>query len=326
MRHSIRGIPHIDLSPIVGEGLGSPDGRAVVEQIHEACSEIGFMSVTGHGISRALIDRMVAAAHRFFSLPSESKLGVAPKRWNRDNANVYRGYFPSSTNGKEGLDVGDPSLPPTCEELLARPYYELNHFPAELDRAWRGDVAGYFEAQFELGSTLLQAMIVSLGGDPTTVTKHFERPRSLSTLRCNFYPTLEAPVESSREDGAALSCETHVDSGLLTILYQDQEGRLQVRDRQRFWHDVAYDPDAFVVNTGLALQRLTDGARPATRHRVLFSGEERISIPFFFEPAYDFVMAPQSLGLKAEPLPEAVSYESFLAESLSHFIEYDRGD
>ena len=30
------------------------------------------------------------------------------------------------------------------------------------------------------------------------------------------------PVEISKQDGVALGCETHVDSGIFTILYQDQ--------------------------------------------------------------------------------------------------------
>ena len=79
-----------------------------------------------------------------------------------------------------------------------------------------------------------------------------------------------------------LSCEAHVDSGLLTLLHQDDRGGLQVRGADARWHSLAPDADAFVVNTGLALQQMTGGALVATQHRVLYARRRRISIPFFF--------------------------------------------
>ena len=131
-------------------------------------------------------------------------------------------------------------------------------------------------------------------------------------------------VEISDEDGAALACETHVDSGLLTIPYQHERGGLQVRDRNRQWHSVPCDGDAFVVNTGLAMERITNRRFVATRHRVLTNRDERLSIPFFFEPRYDCPLAPKSFGINEPVSGEAVEYEVFLRESLAKFVEYER--
>ncbi len=88
------------------------------------------MTVTGHGVPREQIDAVVAAAERFFALPDESKLAIAPQRWNPESPNVYRGYFPSSVAGKEGLDVGEPHL--EDEALLRRPYHERSQVPDAL--------------------------------------------------------------------------------------------------------------------------------------------------------------------------------------------------
>ena len=84
------------------------------------------------------------------------------------------------------------------------------------------------------------------------------------------------------------------------------------------------DANAFVVNTGLALQRMTGQDLIATRHRVLYEKRRRLSIPFSFEPVPNFVMDPASLGLPHRPTRTQQRYESFLRESLEKFSEYQR--
>ena len=90
------------------------------------------------------------------------------------------------------------------------------------------------------------------------------------------------------------------------------------------WHALEPDAGALVVNTGLALQRLTGRALVATQHRVLYEKRHRVSIPFFFEPIPDFAMDAASLGLPFPPARRRQSYEGFLGESLAKFAEYDR--
>ena len=111
----------------------------------------------------------------------------------------------------------------------------------------------------------------------------------------------------------------------MTILYQNKEGGLQVQNKDNLkWYNVPYYKNCFVVNTGLALQWLTNGKFKATKHRVIFNCAKRISIPFFFEPNYDFVLNPELLKIKKKPLYKISNYEIFLAQSLKKFIEYKR--
>ncbi|MBW2240806.1 MAG: isopenicillin N synthase family oxygenase [Deltaproteobacteria bacterium] len=315
-------IPRIDVAPILDGALDSSASREVQDRMRVACAEVGFMTITGHAVPRELIDSVASAAERFFALPDPSKLSVAPRRWNPDSANVYRGYFPSSVEGKEGLDVGEPNLEDA--ELLRCPFHEQNLFPDELDPEWAAVVARYFAALSQLASVVLRSLVAALGGRPERVAAEFARPESLSTLRFNFYPEREEPVAIAEDDGAELSCKAHVDSGLLTLLHQDERGGLQVRGEDGRWHSVEPDANAFVVNTGLALQRMTGGDVQATRHRVLFAKRPRLSIPFFFEPVANFVMDPRSLGLPYRSAQGRQEYESFLRESLAKFSEYQR--
>ena len=248
-----------------------------------------------------------------------------PRRLPRNNA--YRGYFPSSVNGKEGFDISDPQLArgsKPCGPDPRGPYVECNRFPEQLGPAWEAAVARYFDALCELGRQLLAAIGRSFGGDPAVVADATARPASLTTLRFNFYPKRDAPIEVS-SDGMPLGCEIHVDSSLLTILYQDRRGGLQVQGEAGGpWLDVPYDGEAFVVNTGRALEALTGGALRATKHRVLFDGEQRVSIPLFLEPPRDFPLDVARFAPGQPPDDAVPSYGEFLETSLAKFVEYDR--
>ena len=50
---------------------------------------------------------------------------------------------------------------------------------------------------------------------------------------------------------------------------------------------------------------------------------ERISVPFFFEPSYDFKMSKSFLnGINSKN--QSISYENFINKSLKKFVEYQR--
>jgi len=153
----------------------------------------------------------------------------------------------------------------------------------------------------------------------------FSRLKTLSTLRFNYYPNQSKPVEISKQDGVALGCETHVDSGIFTILYQDKKGGLQVQNRKnKTWYDIPFNKNALIVNTGLALQYLSKGKFKATNHRVLWNKTKRMSVPFFFEPSYDFKMSHSFLNGISKDKNNGVVFEKFLNKSLKKFVEYQR--
>ena len=160
--------------------------------------------------------------------------------------------------------------------------------------------------------------------NPDISSAAFSRLKTLSTLRFNYYPNQTKPVEISKQDGVALGCETHVDSGIFTLLYQDRKGGLQVQNRKnKKWYDVPFNKKALVVNTGRALEFLSKGKFKATNHRVLWNKSKRLSVPFFFEPSYDFKMNQSFLnGSKFKN--NGPIYEKFLNKSLKKFIEYQR--
>ena len=318
-------IPKIDLSNLIINGVKSSLSFDTIKEIKKACEEVGFFTVINHGISNTSIEKILSNCKKFFSLPLEQKLTFAPQKWNKKSDTLYRGYFPSSVNGKEGFDIGDPLLKTSMKDLIQKEKFEVNHDMSSIDSEWQLNINDYYNQVFKLGITILKALISFISDNMEIADNAFQRPKTFSTLRFNFYPKQNNPVEISSQDGVALGCETHVDSGIMTILYQDKKGGLQVQNRNNLqWYNVPYDPNSLIVNTGLALQFLTNDYFKATNHRVLVNSEERISIPFFLEPSYDFYLNPSSLNITDKPIHEVNTYEVFLNHSLKKFIEYDR--
>jgi polar amino acid transport system ATP-binding protein len=80
----------------------------------------------------------------------------------------------------------------------------------------------------------------------------------------------------------------HTDHGLLTMLWQDDVGGLQVRTDDA-WIDVPSIANGFVCNVGDMLDFMTAGRYRSVPHRVTLnaSGRDRLSIPLFFAPDFD---------------------------------------
>ena len=317
-------IPTINISKLNLECI-SLKNNDILKQIQKACIEVGFFQIVGHGIEKNLIKKIAKTAHKFFNSKVDNKYKLAPKKWNKSNNNVYRGYFPSDVNGKEGLDIGDPMISTVFVKKNKRKKIEKLNLSKSLSKNSIEIINKYYGEIFNLSELLFKIIILISKKNHKLSKAAFQRVKTLSTLRFNYYPKQKNPVEISKQDGVALGCETHVDSGIFTVLYQDRKGGLQVQNRRnKKWYDVPFNKNALVVNTGLALEYLTNGKYKATNHRVLWNKSERLSIPFFFEPSFDFKMNKTFFGNKSYNNSVGINYDKFLKNSLKKFIEYNR--
>jgi len=317
-------IPTINIASILKEDFYSTKSIRTINKIKKACINIGFFQITGHGISQKNIKNTCKVGNKFFNSSEKNKKKLSPKKWNSKNKNIYRGYFPNDVNGKEGLDIGDLKVSQKYAKKLRNQYIEYLDLTKSIDKKSIKVLSDYFDNIFILGEFLFKSIIKLYKNDTSISKKAFSRLKTLSTLRFNYYRNQSKPIEISKQDGVALGCETHVDSGIFTILYQDQKGGLQVQNRKtKKWHDVPFNKNALVVNTGRALEFLSKGKFKATNHRVLWNKKKRMSIPFFFEPSYDFKMNPNFLNAK-KINNKGLIYEKFLNQSLKKFIEYQR--
>ena len=318
-------IPTINISSIINQDFNSNKSIEAINKIKKACINIGFFQIVGHGISKKNIKNICNVGNKFFNSSNNNKRKLAPKKWNNKNKNIYRGYFPNDVNGKEGLDIGDLKVTKNYANTKRNQYIEYLNLNKSIDKKSIKILSDYFDKIFILGETLFKSIIKLYNNDTNKSKVAFSRRKTLSTLRFNYYPNQTKPVEISKQDGVALGCETHVDSGIFTVLYQDKKGGLQVQNRKnKKWYNVPFNKYALVVNTGRALEYLSKGKFKATNHRVLWNKTKRMSIPFFFEPSYDFKMNKFFLTSTRKTKNNGLIYEKFLNSSLKKFIEYHR--
>jgi len=318
-------IPTINISSLVNQDFNSNKSIETINKIKKACINIGFFQVIDHGMNKKNIKNICNVGNKFFNSSKNNKRKLAPKKWNYRNKNIYRGYFPNDVNGKEGLDIGDLKVTKNYAAIKKKQYIEYINLNKSFDKKSIKILAKYFDVIFVLGETLFKSIIKLYNKDINNSKLAFSRLKTLSTLRFNYYPNQPKPVEISKQDGVALGCETHVDSGIFTILYQDKKDGLQVQNRKnKKWYNVPFNKNALVVNTGLALEHLSKGKFKATNHRVLWNKTKRMSIPFFFEPSYDFKMDKSFLTNARRTKNNGLIYEKFLNSSLKKFIEYHR--
>jgi isopenicillin N synthase-like dioxygenase len=274
-------LPVIDLSLF---DVGGPWRDHVAAQVDWAASEFGFFYIVGHGIETGVIESLLTLSRSFFQQSADAKLRIHMSRGGR----AWRGYFPVGgelTSGrpdlKEGLYFGEELSEDDERVRAGKPLHGRNVFP-ELP-GLRESVLDYMSALTGLGHRLMTSIGRGLRlGDNYFVDRYTGNPTILFRI-FNYPAASEADARGVGE---------HTDYGLLTLLYQDEVGGLQVKHGSS-WIDVPYVPGSFVVNVGDMLERLTSGRYTSATHRVInTSGRARISMPFFFDPRFDAELRP----------------------------------
>lgn len=282
-------IPIVDFTG-VREGDERARERAAGE-VAAACRDFGFFYITNHGIPAEAIDGALAAAKEFFAQDKEVKDQVA--------AVDHRGYVAEGKAQMKGaaksdlkesfilgweLEADDPDL--------GKPLRSLNQWP-DTPRHFRDSISWYFSEVGACGEALLSVVAKSLGIDEDFFSSLYSKP--LQRTNVIHYPP-------STQDPEVFGVGEHTDYGAITLLWQDQVGGLQVRDRTtNEWIAAPPVPGSLVVNVGDLLERWSNGRLASTMHRVINeSGAERYSIATFFDPSYDAVADPVDLGITRE--------------------------
>jgi isopenicillin N synthase-like dioxygenase len=285
----VHGLPVIDVAPLrLDTDAGGPGAAAheVAKEIDSACRATGFFLVTGHGVAPDLVGRLDRLAREFFALGDGEKADIAMSKGGR----AWRGWFPVGgelTSGrpdmKEGIYFGQELVAGDPRVRAGRPLHGPNLFPAR-PAGLRGAVLDYIDAVTALGHTLLRGISIGLGLEEDWFDSHLTAD-PLVLFRIFHYPPLTT-------DDERWSVGEHTDYGLITVLAQDASGGLEVRGPDG-WIPVPPVEDAFVVNLGDMLERMTGGRYRSTPHRVRnASGLDRLSFPLFLDPSWDAEVVP----------------------------------
>jgi isopenicillin N synthase-like dioxygenase len=291
-------VPRVDISAYVADGTAA-QRAAVAAQIDQACREVGFVQVVGHGVPDEITAAFVRAMDAFFALDLETKKtyrtppsvnrGYAPPRSESlslslgvESASRMNDFFEAFNVGATAADYPDsPGLPQ--DDYAENVWPDVEGF----ERA----VSTYFAQAGRVARTLTGIFGDALGLDPEffgSRTGH-----SLDVLRMNNYAL--PPGTDVTLDGDLTGMGEHTDFGIVTVLWADQVRGLQVLGSDGRWHDVEPDEGAFLVNLGDVMARLTNERWMSTLHRVkppVLDGtiERRRSAAYFHDGDVDAVI------------------------------------
>ncbi|MBC7734438.1 MAG: isopenicillin N synthase family oxygenase [Bacteriovorax sp.] len=303
MKHSHATLPIIDLS--------SPDVPALARKLDQACRDIGFIVVCGHGVPATTVQAAFDAGFEFFNAPQTIRESAVPPD------RRVRGFTPML--GQQLAGSMDRQTPP---DLFER--FRMGPFQFPDDAYHRSRAAGWFAPNvWPQGlpgfQPALEAYYKAMEGLAAQLMRLFARAldlpvdafnlsigRHISSLCLNHYPALECPALPGQ-----LRAGEHTDYGSLTIVAPTAApGRLQVLTREDGWIEVEPSPGHFVVNIGDLMAQWTNNCWVSTLHRVGLPDPEdgpltrRLSLVFFHQPDDDarIECIPTCLAPGADPL------------------------
>ncbi len=322
-----RAIPIVDVGPLFrSEGNASARTDAA---LFAAARTSGFLCIRGQPTEATLGPAERAALLAIFRLSDSEKRRLYRRKFAPENRNLYRGWFPVQPGNltcKEGIDIGGDLAHGPALTAAGDPLREPTPLPAEHQLpGWRAAVSNYYRAMERVAEALMHSLARGLGLPSGYFDACFHH--GLSTLRLIRYPPRDTaepadptlPVEAGR-DGRPLVGAAHTDSGFVTLLAQDGVAGLQARAAGGSWVDVPPLEGTLVVNFGQVLEQWSAGRIRATEHRVLSSGRERCSIPFFYEARADALIAPLPMDAPERFAP--FRYGDFLWSRITSFVEF----
>jgi isopenicillin N synthase-like dioxygenase len=292
-------IPEVDLARWRGSDA---DRAALAARVRQVCHEVGFFQLVGHGVPHDFRARYFESLQAFFALPEGVKAGIDKVRsrhfrgWERVGAELTD----NRVDFREQLDVSteNPAYPPDVVPPALRLDGPNQWLPDDVLPGFHRIVLELFDRLGAVAWELMEVLSVGLGLPADHLRNVFgERPLSLAKL-ISYPPT--PPGEAG--------VNAHHDAGFLTLLMQHGVGGLQVENPDGDWIDVPPRDDAFVVNLGEMLQRMTGNYFVATTHRVIAS-EARFSSGYFHGP---------DLRTALDPLPLSPTFATAVAASPHH--------
>jgi isopenicillin N synthase-like dioxygenase len=270
-------IPLVDLTAArTGGGSGE---RAAAMQIDRACKDVGFFTLSGHGIDARVFEDAYAKSKRFFEAPlaqkRECRLPTGFTKalddytpWGysgllEENAYAYMGEQGQASDYVEkfsvGRSIGDGEALPFTQSPVAR----------ELSVALKN----YFNACERLTAYVTELFTVALDLPRDFFT--LRTGRSNDSLRSQMYPGHTAEFDNDQGMGQ------HCDGTLITLLTHTSPG-IQVMARSGEWLTPKTSSlDTFIVNIGDLMMRWSNDEYVSTPHRVVLAREPRQSIVFF---------------------------------------------
>jgi len=281
-------IPRLDLNTYV-HGT-EQERKQFSDEIGKAFNETGFVTITNHGLSKELIDKLYADVKALFTLPEDVK-----SAYEIPELAGQRGYTGKSKETAKGFKT------PDLKEFWQIGQTVANDSPLKADYPdnivvnelpdFNPTTQEVYQKLEQAGKYLLRAIAVYLElPEDYFDSKVTEGNSILRTL--HYFPITDP--DALPDD--AVRAGAHEDINLITLLIGASADGLELLTRENEWFPVKAYGEDLVVNVGDMLQRLTNNKLKSTTHRVVNPPRDqmknsRYSVPFFLHPVPDMSLA-----------------------------------
>lgn len=274
-------IPRLDLNTYIN---GTAEERKQFSNdIGKAFNETGFVTITNHGLSKELIDKLYDQVKALFAEPDAIKQqyeipGLAGQRgYTGKSKETAKGF--KTPDLKEFWQIGQT----VTDDDALKAQYPDNVTVNELPEFNPTTIEVYKKLE-AAGKHLLRAIAVYLELPENYFDDKVHNGNSI--LRTLHYFPITDP-DSVPDD--AVRAGAHEDINLITLLIGASADGLELLTRDNSWFPVKAYGEDLVVNVGDMLQRLTNNKLKSTTHRVVNPPRElmkfsRFSVPFFLHP------------------------------------------
>ncbi len=296
----------LDVDLLAFEGGSKPARRAVVDGVRRSLGT-GFV-FTSHDVPSDLVDSAYAMLAAFFALPAPAKARwVAPESHGQTG---YTGLLVETAAGSEAADWKEmlnwgTELP--AAHPLRRRYPSHYHDPLLPEADVPGITAvlsAFHRRVLDIQRRFLRIVAVGLGCHERFFDDLLVDGSTL-TRAIHYPPMTHAPAPGH------VWAAPHTDINLVTALPRASAPGLQLLTAGG-WVDVTAPEGKVIMNSGLMLERLTNGVIPAGVHRVAASSPaspsepaaatagDRYSVVQFCHPAPWFLLSPLASCVTAE--------------------------
>lgn len=285
--------PDIDLALLQGS---NEQRAATLAAIRDAFENVGYFYAANFGPSQASVEAVFDQARRFHALSDDHKRTAL-----QSTGGSQRGWIPLGT--EPAYEAGTVARCESFDLAMDLPGEHSSEFGGLGANIWPDDLPGFQEVVYgwylaaRAAARRLFAAFAEMYDLPTDTFTRFESERSSSMMRLLRYPPNEGQVADH-----IVGISAHTDYEAFTLMSQTAPG-LQLLARNGEWIDPPVVEDRFIVIVGDMLERLTNGTLRATRHRVLDTEWERLSLILFNAFDADAVIAPLPQFVSADNPP-----------------------
>lgn len=280
-------LPVVDLTQLHANSTTRIDALAELARI---CRDVGFFYLTGHGLSQAELDAMLALGRDFFALPDSEKRAIQMRH--SPHFRGYSGIAAELTRGRpdqrEQFDIMREEPAPVTRHAPWQGLIGPNQWPVAMPQL-KPTLLAFQQQLSELAQNLLTHLLASLQLPSDALATTYQAGPYLHTKLLR-YPVVPKPLEpnsATQNASPRQGVGAHKDPGYLTFVLGDNEAGLEV-ETDAGWLLVEPLPGALVVNIGELLELATDGYLKATTHRVTSPGaRDRYSLAFFMAAQLD---------------------------------------